>query len=220
MAGLLGNAVRVALCALLLSQSSFAFETQLSDEAVREAYFLGQRNNESTSAFLKQYSRALPRPDRGPYVSKVWLLTPYAQVVRTSALHSVGYSAQQASAGYHGLGDTLLLEIRVDFTPTYNFSDAQRTVDDLSGELNRALEPEDFWRAFRITLSQPTQKDQPPQPREVRSLPIYDENGSLAGVNISMEYDANAFESLAAKLEILIPGVKPALASFPLDKLR
>jgi len=32
--------------ALLLASSAFAFSTPLSDEAVREAYFLGQRRDE------------------------------------------------------------------------------------------------------------------------------------------------------------------------------
>src|SRR6266852_3475527 len=78
-----------------------AFLIPLSDTAVRQAYFLGQRNDQKTADLFKLYTVSLPLPDKGPHVSEIRLLTPYAQVVFNSAQHSVGYSAQQAAADYH-----------------------------------------------------------------------------------------------------------------------
>src|SRR5713101_9146086 len=55
--------VSVLTAALLLTPSSFAFDSPLSDQAVREAYFLGQRHDAS---FLSKYIKSLPTPRTGP----------------------------------------------------------------------------------------------------------------------------------------------------------
>jgi hypothetical protein len=46
----------VLLAALLASPASFAFNSPLSDEAIREAYFLGQRHDGSFARLLDKYS--------------------------------------------------------------------------------------------------------------------------------------------------------------------
>src|SRR5437879_4145005 len=112
-----------AISALLLCQPLFAFQIPLSETAVREAYFLGQRNDQKTFDLLKLYTVSLPLPDKGPYISEIRLLTPYAQVVSVSSQHSVGYSAQQAAADYHGRGDSILVQIRIEFTVTFTYED-------------------------------------------------------------------------------------------------
>jgi hypothetical protein len=53
---------------LLLPASSFAFDTPLSDQAIREAYFLGQRRDESMAAFLNKYTKSLRPPESGPQI--------------------------------------------------------------------------------------------------------------------------------------------------------
>ena len=45
----LRSAFAVLFAALLLALPVFPFQSPLSDEAIRDAYFLGQRNNESTA---------------------------------------------------------------------------------------------------------------------------------------------------------------------------
>jgi len=59
---------------LLTPPPSFALTTPLSDEAVREAYFLGQRNDESTRAFFAPYLLTFQCPKTGPFVSEVEVL--------------------------------------------------------------------------------------------------------------------------------------------------
>src|ERR1700732_3100874 len=83
--------------ALLLSPSSFAFDTPLSDQAVREAYFLGQRGDETMATFLNKYTKLLKAPKTGPDIASVTVLTPFALLVQQSSQHSSGYSAQQAA---------------------------------------------------------------------------------------------------------------------------
>src|SRR6266566_1804026 len=86
--------------ALLLSTPALPFDTPLSDQAVREAYFLGQRTDQKIVDFFSGYTRHLPFPKAGPYVSEIQLLTPYAQVVELSHQNTAGYSAQQAWKDY------------------------------------------------------------------------------------------------------------------------
>jgi hypothetical protein len=64
------SAVAIAL-ALLLATPALAFNFPLSDEAIREAYFLGQRRDVSMNEFLARYKKALPVPDSGPQISSV-----------------------------------------------------------------------------------------------------------------------------------------------------
>ncbi|HYS23474.1 MAG TPA: hypothetical protein VER56_06025, partial [Candidatus Eisenbacteria bacterium] len=59
----------VLMAAMLLTPSSFAFDTPLSDQAVREAYFLGQRHDETMSTLLNKYTKLLPPPKTGPDIS-------------------------------------------------------------------------------------------------------------------------------------------------------
>ncbi len=45
--------------AFLLVPPSCAFDTPLSDQAVREAYFLGQRRDETMATLLNKYTKFL-----------------------------------------------------------------------------------------------------------------------------------------------------------------
>jgi len=216
------SAMKWALAAALL-----LLEIPLSYTAVREAYFLGQRNDQKTADFLKLSTRSFSLPDKGPYISEIHLLTPYAQVVVNSSQHSTGYSAQQALADYRRRGDTLLLQIRIELTPTYTYDDAVRTANDTARELNRHLDPEDFWQAFRFTVSQ---NDQYFEPRDIRSNPIYgssspgDRGATLRGTMVWLEFEAAAFEaepeSAPVQVEIVPPTANHVLAKFDLAKLR
>ena len=183
---------------LLSPQNLPAVEFPLSDIAVRDAYFLGERNDQKTLEFLKLYTRSFPLPDKGPYISEIHLLTPYAQVVSDSSRHSVGYSAQQADADYHRRGDTLLLQIRIELTPTYTYDDAVHTADDTASELDRQLYPEDFWQAFQFKFSQ---DEKPFKPRAISADPIAgaaspsDRGPTLRGIIVSLEFAAEQVES-------------------------
>src|SRR5260370_10625376 len=87
----------VLIAATLLPPSSFAFDTPLSDQAVREAYFLGQRHDETMSTLLNKYTKLLPPPKTVPNIASVTFLTPFALLDQQSSDHTSGYSAQQAA---------------------------------------------------------------------------------------------------------------------------
>src|SRR5207245_5578949 len=84
------------MSALLLSTAALAYDTPLSEQAVREAYFLGQRRDESMYSFLNKYTKLLPAPKTGPHISAVTFLTPFALLVRYSS-GQPDYSVQRAS---------------------------------------------------------------------------------------------------------------------------
>jgi hypothetical protein len=149
----LGSLSSLVAAALLLPTPCSAFDAPLSPEAVRDAYFLGQHNNQFTLSFFSQYVRTLPAPDKGPYIAEVELYTPYTQIVEASRRRTGSYSAQQAELDYRHHHDQLYIRVRIDFTDTYGLELHRSANADkqLSGE-DQPLP--DFYRDFRVGLSQ------------------------------------------------------------------
>jgi hypothetical protein len=171
----------VLAAALLLAPSSFAFDTPLSDEAVREAYFLGQRNDESTLTFFSHYVRGLTVPDKGAYISEVEIYTPYAQIIEHSRRLSGAYSAQQAALDYRHSHDRLFVRVRINFTATYGALELYRSAKG-DRELSGREEPlPDFYRDFRVGLSQrspQSREDQWIEPLRIILQPSYVQNSN------------------------------------------
>jgi hypothetical protein len=139
---------------LLVIPSALAFDSPLSPEAIREAYFLGQHNDQSTLSFFNPYFRVLPKPDSGPYIAEVEVYTPYAQIIEASRRRSMGYSAQQAEQDYRHRHDKLYVRVRIDFTETYGALELYRSAKN-DREHSGADRPlPDFYRDFRVGLSQ------------------------------------------------------------------
>src|SRR5262249_59576602 len=113
------SGIAMLLAALLAAVPSLAFETPLSDQAIREAYFLGQRGNDSLSRFLAKYTKALPAPHSGPHIASITILTPFALVAQLSSQHSGGYSAQQARLDHLGKAETVRVIVQIQLTDTY-----------------------------------------------------------------------------------------------------
>ncbi|GAC1668685.1 MAG: hypothetical protein NVS9B4_24650 [Candidatus Acidiferrum sp.] len=88
----------ILTAALLASPASFAFQSPLSEESIREAYFLGQRHDQSLPRFLEKYISHLPAPKTGPHISSIAFFTPFAQLAQGSARYIGNYSAQQANS--------------------------------------------------------------------------------------------------------------------------
>lgn len=198
-----------------------AYDTDLSDTAVREAYFLGQRRDEKSGAFLANYSKHLPIPKKGPYISEIRLLTPLAQVVEVSTQNTTGYSAQQARLDYHGRGDSVLLEIHIEFTPTYNQIQAEPAANSHAGGKGTTLRTEDFWQGFRYGLKQ---KGEWIEPRSMRGEPVYAasggySSGGLIGAWVFIEYDARNVISEDAEIHVFLPDDLEVSTTFDLSKL-
>src|SRR5690348_14566577 len=113
------TAIAILGAALLVSFAASAYEVRLSEEAVREAYFLGQRRDETTARFLETYRRYFPIPKSGPHVYAVELFTPYAQAVETASKRGTNYSAQQAEQDYLLRDDSVRLAVHMRYTSSY-----------------------------------------------------------------------------------------------------
>jgi hypothetical protein len=149
MPSLLRPAFSLLAAAALLAPASSAFDAPLSPEAVRDAYFLGQHNDQSTLSFFSQYVRSLPAPDKGPYIAEVEFYTPYTQIVEASRRRTGSYSAQQAELDYRRHHDKLYVRVRIDFTDTYGIELYRSAKGDK--QLSGRDEPlPDFYRDFRV----------------------------------------------------------------------
>jgi hypothetical protein len=209
--------------ALVFPVPSSAYDVELSDTAVRNAYFLGQRRDQQTRMFFEPYIRRLPLPKSGPYISEIRLLTPLAQVVEVSQTTSGIYSAQQAQLDYRARGDSILLEIHIEFTPTYNQIDAQRSSSNAAGEKGITLRSDDFWQDFRFGIKQ---KQDWIEARSTHGEPQYaladgyGASGGLIGAWVWVEYGARNVSSDDTEVHVLTPDGQDVSVKFDLDTLK
>lgn len=200
--------VAILAAALFVAPVVSAFDAPLSAEAIREAYFLGERRDERTALFFENYRRYMPAPKSGPHVYMVEVLTPFAIAVDVSRNNWAGYSAQQAEAEYRLRGDFLRLGVQVRYTATYNQVRGTGT-----------------WKDFQVRL---TQNGKSLQPRNVR----YEGTHNMRGVGrggggsiptgfiIRLEYDASNVTSTDAAVEIDTPDGQYVIVPFDLWRFR
>jgi hypothetical protein len=207
---------------LLVCEPLLAYNAPLSDTTIREAYFLGQRRDETTVRFFDSYAKHPPAPKTGPYISTVQILTPFAQAVDLSRQYSVGYSAQQAEIDYRRRSDTIQVLVYIDFTATYN-----DVIPNPPGQRSRSseaaiysLRSPDFWRDFQFQVSQ---RDAVVEPRDLSGTPIYTGNGdsaNLSGAAVSLEFAARQLASDDTTVEVDTPDGQQVVVTFDLAKLR
>src|SRR5258706_15296290 len=151
----------VLVAFIFSTPSSFAFDTPLSDQAVREAYFLGQRHDETMSTLLNKYTKLLPPPKTGPDISSVTFLTPFALLVQQSSEHTSGYSAQQAALDHRDQGEFVRIVIQIQLTASYA-SFIVRPTGSRSGSPNGFFpRPYDFCSNFVVQFSTDVKKLRP-----------------------------------------------------------
>lgn len=190
----------VAMLSLLVPQLGFAYDHPLTDESVRDAYFLGQDLDRSND-FFAQYTQALPVPDSGPQVAEIELLTPYAQVVEVSREHPMGYSAQQAAADYKKRGDSIQVRVKILFTPTYTG-------------------PDDFWRGVSVGLVQ--KEHMAATGVSAQLLYASDADGDYSwviGANVFVQFRVAGVESDSVDVEVIPPGGAGVRVTFDLGRL-
>jgi len=203
------------LLAVHISLPTSAFDASLSDESVREAYFLGQRHDEKISLFFETYRRYLPAPKSGPHVFMAELLTPFAEAVDVSRKHSVGYSAQQAQLDHRTRGDSVRVGVHVAYTSTYGpgFPYSPNKVPGQTGT----------WKDFQARLSQ---KENTIEPRNVSyegtRIGTSGKGGGSqpTGFIIWLVYDAAQLTPSDASVEVDTPDGQHLTATFDLSRLR
>lgn len=215
--------ISVLAAGLLVWPLSDVVGATLSDETVREAYFLGQRNDEKTARFLETYRRRLSMPQSGLYISEIELFTPYAETVDLSRQRTFGYSAQQAAQEYRERGDVFRLRVRVFFTDTYSqrtYAQAATQRDGLRIKPgHEGLARSGGCQGFQVQL---WQKNKLIEPLEIPGIPVfrgYTVGGGFYGFDVVLHYDGDEIDADNAQVVVLTPDGQRVVAEFDLAKL-
>jgi len=197
-----------------------AFQTPLSEEAVREAYFLGQRHDESVTSALEKYSQYFPIPDHGPQIASVTYLTPFAQAILASSNHIGNYSAQQAQIAHRGLPETVQIEVAIRFTDSYPALIPSVLPTSRGSQPRLVPRSYDFWRDFAVTVFD---GDKPMELRSQEGRPDYNCTESscfLIGATVLLDFAADAFESQDVTVQVEPPEGERFVTGLDLSRLR
>jgi hypothetical protein len=200
--------------AVMLASSVLASDYRLSSEAIREAYFIGNRRDKSTADFLEQYTRHFSAPRKGPDVAMIQLETPFARIVEHSE-QTLSYNAPDAVQDFLRRTPEFRLRIQIYFTPSYSAiigSSHGKTI----------MRADDFWREFKIELTQGTQEIHPERSTGNRLLGSgdVDHPAQWIGAEVQLYYPATAVHSGPARVEVLGPEGSETRASFDFASLR
>jgi len=200
---------------------SLAFETPLSDTAIREAYFLGQRHDDSTAKFLDKYVKHLSPPRSGPYVSSVAIFTPYAQVVMRTSQRIGNYSAQQAQIDHRDRKEILLCRIEIQLTESYPAFIPDPATASSSSPANFVPRPYDFWADFQFHFLDGEKELRPLTSSGHPNYSCGDDGGCiLTGATVQFEFYANSFPTDEATIQIDPPEGEQLDLDFDLAAVR
>lgn len=219
MPNILRSFLAVSISILLIAPASLAFNTPLSDEAIREAYFLGQRRDETMANFLERYKQHLSVPESGPHIASVEFLTPFAQLVLRSKDHSVGYSAQQAALEHRGEEEVVVVKIELLFTASYGALIQKPTHDSSRSPMGFEFRASDFWKDVDVQVMD---RDRVLKPAKFRGEPVYfcGDGCVLAGATLQLEFPARFFDSESASVHVVPPQGPEVWVDFDLVALR
>jgi hypothetical protein len=211
----------VLAAAWLLTPSSFAFDNPLSDQAVREAYFLGQRHDGTFPSILGRYTKRLPPPKSGPYISSVTFLTPFVQLVEHSDSYVGNYSAQQAALDHRGQLEFVKILVDIQLTDSYGQFISSPAASRSRSPAPLMLRPHDFWKDFQVQIFD---GDQPLSPSDFHGHANYScgRYGPciMTGATLQLDLPADAFISDSAAILISPPEGDPVSVDFDLTRLR
>ena len=208
----------IAMAALLVSPASLGFQSPLSDEGVREAYFLGQRHDAS---FLTDYVKFLPPPKTGPHISSITFLTPFAQLTQFSSKYVGNYSAQQARLDHLGQEEIVEIIVEIRLTPSYGafisspLSSRSSSLPDFTPRSSL------FWKDFHVQIYDGGQSLSPAD-FDGHANHSCGRRGPcvMTGATLKFEFPADAFTSDSATIHIDPPEGDPISVDFDLTRLR
>jgi hypothetical protein len=207
--------------AMLLTPSSFAFDTPLSDQAVREAYFLGQRRDESLARFLDKYTTYLAPPKTGPHIASITFFTPFALATHLSSQHSSGYSAQQAALDHRGQAESVKIIVQIYLTESYGALISRPTGSRSGFPAGFVQRPSEFWKDFDVQVFSEDRELMPfASSGEPTYLCSYKGGCALTGATIRFEFLAGSFASDSAAVQVTPPEGDPISLDFDLTSLR
>ncbi len=199
----------VILAAFLLWPSALpAYMDQLTENDVLEAYHLGQRHDQDTVKFFKDYEIGFPNAIPGLHVHHMAIRTPYCAVVVRSFEGGGNYPLRQAIADAAERADVFEVIVWID-----GAANSPMSAGEIADFKSR------FWGQFEVQVSQ----DHKIAPRKMSAQPEYARNGqysTIIGAQVFIEYDVHDVASAMIHLQATDPGGQSVSAEFDLDKLR
>lgn len=106
-----------ALLAFTLAIPALSYDVPLTESAIRDAYFLGKRQDALGPDLIAKYTREIPKLSLDRFHSFASLETPFIQVAIFSS-KKLNYSAQDAVKEF--LGKPLLFRLRLEICYMYD----------------------------------------------------------------------------------------------------
>lgn len=207
----------VAILAFVAPAFAFAYVYPLSSTEIRDAYFIGRRNDEVTSDFLLKYTRHLDKPSTGAYISDVAIDTPFSQVV-IHAAQTANYDAPTAVQEFQDKPMKFYAHVTIFATNSYKIEQTNPT---------NSLYPSfrSFWQDFKIKLLQGDSREIPPLSVDGQSLyppTPADGVGSTwpIGARVDVEYSAKKIDADSATISVDSPDGQHVEATFDLSTLQ
>lgn len=208
---LLGAVCTTAICGVALR--AIALSYPLSSTAIRDAYFIGNRNDEQTADFLAKYVHPLAMPDKGPYVEDIGIDTPFSEVVQLTQRRTDFYAPEAAQEFRHR---RFAFRVFVDIALT----DTYQPIGPTEAPQDWQWVP-DFWNDFKVKL---IQDDREIPAEQVRGGPAYNlgykEIPMVTGAHIEVHYDPTKIEAAPVRIVVLAPTGQTFETSFNLAELR
>jgi hypothetical protein len=216
------SGVAIVAALVLLAQPIFAFQSPLSDESVREAYFLGQRHDGTLERLAEKSTRQFSAPKNGPFISSIEFVTPFVIAAQLSSNHVGNYSAQQAELDHRGGKEIVKITVEIQLTESYGQFIAPANSNSRSSSAPSLIpRPPDFWRDFRVQIFNGNQ---------ALSNSVYHGSSNyscgdygscvLTGATLTFEFPAGAFSDDTANVTVEPPEGEPVAADFDLVRLR
>jgi len=197
-----------------------AFDTPLSDTAVREAYFLGQRRDETMARFLEKYTIFLAPPKSGPHIASITMFTPYALAVLESREHSVGYSAQQAAIDHAKHAESVKAVLDILFTDSYGAYIPRPVGSSRDATTGLMLRPYDFWKVFQVNFFYKDDQLKPMSSSGQPKLACDDGGCTLIGATLEFEFLAEEVPSDSITIQVIPPEGEQVVLDFDLASVR
>jgi hypothetical protein len=199
---------------------SSAFDTPLSDTAVREAYFLGQRRDETMSRFLEKYTLYFAPPRSGPHIASITMFTPYALAVLESSKKAVGYSAQQAALDHAKHAESVKTILDILFTDTYGAYIPRPVGSRRDATTGLMPRPYDFWKDFEVNFFYKDDQLKPISSSGQPKLTCDDSGCTLIGATLEFEFVAENVPSDSIIIQVIPPQGEQVVFDFDLATVR
>jgi hypothetical protein len=199
---------------------SSAFDTPLSDTAVREAYFLGQRRDETMSRFLEKYTLYFAPPKSGPHIASITMFTPYALAVLESSRKTVGYSAQQAALDHAKHAESVKTILDILFTDTYGAYIPRPVGSRRDATTGLMPRPYDFWKDFEVNFFYKDDQLKPISSSGQPKLTCDDSGCTLIGATLEFEFLAENVPSDSITIQVIPPEGEQVVLDFDLATVR